>query len=117
MNSRLSVLQSITKDFIQRQGPDLLAKVLPPKVEHVILLHMAPVQSRAYQEYIKVGHLWLAAACCMWSLCIFLACLGWDEGGHLWHQMVRSWSLPAGCLKLHFACTWCVPVKAGQNRV
>ena len=76
MNSRLSVLQSITKDFIQRQGPDLLAKVLPPKVEHVILLHMAPVQSRAYQEYIKVGHLWLAAACCMWSLCKFFGLPG-----------------------------------------
>ena len=69
MNSRLSVLHGITKDFIQRQGPDLLAKLLPPKVEHVILLHMAPVQSRAYQEYIKVGHLWPAAACRMWSLC------------------------------------------------
>ena len=82
MNSRLSVLHGITKDFIQRQGPDLLAKVLPPKVEHVILLRMAPVQSRAYQEYIKVGPsgLLLPAAS---GACTELCLPGMDQGGHL----------------------------------
>lgn len=51
----LSVLHGIVGDIIHRAGPDLLARELPPKVEHVLQLRLSPLQEELYAMYQKVG--------------------------------------------------------------
>ncbi len=67
MNRRLKNLEDLTSDFIQRKGPEVLLKQLPPKHEHVLLLRLSLVQELVYLKYLQV---WLpcARAC---VFCIF----------------------------------------------
>lgn len=50
---QLSVLADLTGDFVHRRGPELLARDLPPKTEHVLLLRLAPAQQEMYQIFLQ----------------------------------------------------------------
>ncbi|KAK9810003.1 hypothetical protein WJX72_003200 [[Myrmecia] bisecta] len=55
MAKNLSVLHDLTSDFIHRKGPELLQLELPPKLDHVLLLRLHPLQSKLYAKYIKLS--------------------------------------------------------------
>ncbi|PNH06474.1 hypothetical protein TSOC_007164 [Tetrabaena socialis] len=50
---RLVVLNDITKDFINRAGPEILEVELPPKSEVVLLLDLNDRQREFYALYLK----------------------------------------------------------------
>ncbi|XP_077400621.1 helicase ARIP4-like [Vanacampus margaritifer] len=53
MRYRSHVLHSLLEGFVQRRGHDVLKDQLPSKEEHVILVHMSPLQRALYTEFMN----------------------------------------------------------------
>ncbi|CAG5116066.1 unnamed protein product [Candidula unifasciata] len=53
MRHRSYVLHNLLEGFVQRRGHTVLQVNLPPKVEHVLLVRLSPIQRRMYCEFMK----------------------------------------------------------------
>ena len=54
MAAALFGLTELTRNFVHRAGPEILAAMLPPKHEHVVLLRLSPLQASLYHSCVQV---------------------------------------------------------------